>query len=159
MAYRYQEKISFHPVIKILYLAMLVLFAALLLRGEVDMIATVVLLPLVVAIALLFGRLVIDVDEDTLTTSFGYLGWPVQKIPLSQVENVEVVSYKPLRQFGGWGIRCGSFQGQRTSCYSMRGDRGVLLSVHKEIRVCMTKTHRFLIGSQTPESLAQALGS
>ncbi len=67
----------------------------------------------------------------------------------------EVVTYRPIRQFGGWGIRGGRFQGEFTGVYSLRGNRGLLLSLTKETRFSFFRARRLLLGSQEPEKLQQ----
>jgi hypothetical protein len=62
------------------------------------------------------------------------------------VQKIEVVTYRPFRDFGGWGIRAGR-NGERALC--ARGDRGVRLE--------LLDGTRLLIGSQTPEALATAI--
>jgi len=160
MPYRYREIVSFHPLVRALYVALIVIFVLSAPRdygGSAPFYANILIGGLIVGIGLIFGRLVIDLDEKNLTMTWGYLGWPKTRIPLEIIEKSETIDYKPLRQFGGWGIRCGRVQGQMTGCYSMRGNRGVLLSLNTEIRVTFARTRQFLVGSLKPERLQQAL--
>ncbi len=160
MPYRYQENVSFHPLVQILYFVMLAVFVVSMLGGERDptsMWAFFLVGPFLVGLPLVFGRLLIELDEKNLTMTWGYLGWPKTSIPLAIIEKSEIINYQPLRQFGGWGIRCGRVRGQVTGCYSMRGNRGVLLSLTTEIRVTLARTRHFLVGSLKPERLQQAL--
>ncbi len=106
---------------------------------------------------LLFGRLLIVINDNTLSISFGYLGILKKEIPLSEIREARVVEYKPLRQFGGWGIRSGKFEGKRTACYSMKGNRGLLLSLTHEIRTCLLKTNQVIIGCNFPEKLKESI--
>jgi hypothetical protein len=59
-------------------------------------------------------------------------------------------TYKPIREYGGWGIRCGFRKGAGRA-YNIKGNQGVQL-VFKNGR-------RLLIGSQKPDELAQAIKS
>jgi len=106
---------------------------------------------------LLFGRLLIKVSNNTLNISFGYLGMIKKDIPLSEIQEARVIEYKPLRQFGGWGIRSGKFEGEKTGCYSMKGNKGLLLSLTHKVRVCLLKTNRVIIGCNDPEKLKVSL--
>ncbi len=106
---------------------------------------------------LLIGQMVVTVRGEELEVSFGYLGWIKKRIPIPQIKGAEVVTYRPLRQFGGWGIRCGCFNGERVGCYSTRGDRGVLLTLSEDTRVCLFRVRRLIIGSQGPERLLEAI--
>ncbi len=159
MPYRYAESVTFHPVVQVLYVLMLVLLGVFLSVGPAPMVWPLLLVGLVlIAIPALFGRLVIDVDTENLTIRWGYLGWLQKVIPIPAIEKTEVVTYRPIRQFGGWGIRCGRFQGAWTTCYTLRGNRGLLLSLSTEMKFLFVATRRLLLGSQEPERLQQALG-
>jgi hypothetical protein len=111
-----------------------------------------------VTLPLLFGRLLIKVSNNTLHISFGYLGIIKKDIPLSEIQEARVIEYKPLRQFGGWGIRSGKFEGKKTGCYSIKGNRGLLLSLTHKVRVCVLKTNQVIIGCNDPEKLKVSLG-
>lgn len=160
MTYRYEEQISFHPIVKISYGAMLLALVVFALGERDDADVFLISLPIVailIAIPLLFGRLVFEVQEDAIRIRFGYVGWPGRIVPLGDVERTEVVTYRPIRQFGGWGIRGGRFQGEFTGVYSMRGNRGLLLFLTQDTRVFLFRTRRLLLGSQEPERLQQAI--
>jgi len=74
--------------------------------------------------------------------------WPIPvRIPIATIRACRPVSYRPLRKFGGWGVR-GSFSGIRA--YTARGNLGLLLYLDNG---------RTLIGSDDPERLARALAS
>jgi len=59
-------------------------------------------------------------------------------------------TYKPIREYGGWGIRCGFRKGIGRA-YNMSGNKGVQL-VFKNGK-------KLLIGSQRCDELAQAINS
>ncbi len=75
--------------------------------------------------------------------------WPFarRRIPIDEIVSYEVRTYRPIREYGGWGVRYG-FGG---TAYNMSGNRGVQLELADGKRV--------LIGSQRPEELAAALGA
>jgi hypothetical protein len=75
-----------------------------------------------------------------------HLGWKI--IPFSEIANAEAVTYHPLREYGGWGIRFGWRGGM---AYNIQGDQGV--------RITLNNGKKILLGSQHAEDLAQALGS
>jgi hypothetical protein len=56
--------------------------------------------------------------------------------------------YKPIREYGGWGIRCSFRNGK---AYNTSGDRGVQL--------VLRNGRRLLVGSQKPDELEQAIRS
>jgi len=89
-------------------------------------------------------RLEVEVREDALYVRFVPLR--TRRIPYSSILRCEACAYRPIRDYGGWGIRWG---GRRNWAYTMRGDRGV--------RLTLDGGHRLLVGSQTPEDLARAI--
>jgi hypothetical protein len=56
-------------------------------------------------------------------------------------------TYKPIREYGGWGIRC-SFTG-KGKAYNVSGNKGVQL--------VLTNGKKLLIGSQRPDELVAAI--
>jgi len=98
-----------------------------------------------VALYLVVFRLVVRVDDQGVTAEYGYLGWVKFRWRREQLRRCEATTYRPLRDFGGWGIRFGA---GGTRCYSARGNRGVLLETDKR---------RVILGSQRPEELAAAI--
>lgn len=91
------------------------------------------------------ARLITIVKRDGLFIRFKPIHFSLERIDLSTVESVEAVAYKPLSQFGGWGIRYGI----RSKAYNMSGNKGVRLS--------MGGGRSLLIGSQRPDELAAAI--
>ena len=107
---------------------------------------------------LLFGRLVIKVEDNTLKINYGYIDLIKKEIPLSEIKEIRVLEYSPIRQFGGWGIRSGKFEGEKTACYNLKGNRGLLLILSNKIRVCFMKTDRVIVGCEGAEKLKEAIG-
>jgi hypothetical protein len=66
--------------------------------------------------------------------------------PSATIVSAEAVAYRPLRQFGGWGIRFGR---GGTRAYPMSGDRAVKLTLVDGSEV--------YLGSLEPEALAGAI--
>lgn len=75
--------------------------------------------------------------------------WPIHRRPkpidLRRVEKVEPCRYRPLRDYGGWGVRCG----RNGAAYNVSGNRGV--------RLTYRGGETLLIGSQRAEELAAAI--
>ena len=80
------------------------------------------------------------------------LGWlfPMiwKRISLKDILESRCVTYRPLRDAGGWGMRFGRFEGRSCRYYNARGHEGVLIETPKR---------RYIIGSQTPERLGAAI--
>ena len=102
---------------------------------------------LCVAAAILFGvitmRQTTSVSPETVTVRFGPLY--TARIPVAEVASAHAVVYRPVRDYGGWGIRGTS----RRRALNTRGDEGVLLR--------KTDGSTVLIGSQKPRELLAAL--
>lgn len=102
-------------------------------------------LPLGVAWLLLAAKLTTTVDGASLQVGL----WPLHRRPkeieLSRVTTVEACTYRPLRDYGGWGIR----KGRSGWAYNVSGDRGV--------RLTYTDGETLLIGSQRADELAKAI--
>jgi hypothetical protein len=98
-------------------------------------------------IALLLMRMRTTVYGDRIVVQFGWTSLVRFTIPLSEVQSCRPLTYRPLREFGGWGIRR-DWGGRRA--YTMRGDRaGEVVTAKRTI----------LIGSAVPEQLCAAVNS
>jgi hypothetical protein len=102
---------------------------------------------LLVGIILLFFRMTTTVYRDRIVVRFGWTNLVRFTIPLAEVKSCRPVTYRPLLEFGGWGIRLG-WKGRRA--YSMRGNRAAEV---------VTTRRTILIGSDVPEQLCAAVNS
>jgi membrane protein YdbS with pleckstrin-like domain len=100
--------------------------------------------PLLVVVGLL--RMTTEVTPTDVRVWFGWVPTYRRFVPIGNVQKIEVVSYRPLADYGGWGIRSGR-DGERV--LNARGNRGV--------RLDLSDGTRLLIGSQRPEALAVAI--
>jgi hypothetical protein len=135
------ERQSFAPFV---YGLMLVLVAVLVFLPPHNAINIIPLVAVIVVGNLLYE--VTTVSRDVVTVRFGLL-FPlyVRTVRCDEIEGLEAVTYSPIGEYGGWGIRgIGA-----NVALNARGDRGVRLS--------LTGNRRLLIGSQRPEELAQAI--
>jgi hypothetical protein len=69
-----------------------------------------------------------------------HLSW--REVSIGEIASAEAVTYHPILEYGGWGIRIGC----RGWAYNVSGNRGVF--IRKKTGKC------FLLGSQRPEELA-----
>ncbi len=90
-------------------------------------------------------KLVIEVRADGLYVRFFPLHLSFRRIPLANVTRCEAVTYRPVRDYGGWGIK----GGRGCRAYTASGNRGV--------RIDYADGSHLLIGSQRPDELAQAV--
>ena len=70
-----------------------------------------------------------------------------RRIARKDIVSAMAVTYRPIREYGGWGIR----RGRAGWCYSVSGNRGVMLELRDG--------KRLLIGSQRAEELADVLNA
>ncbi len=87
-----------------------------------------------------------EVTPSELRVWFGWLPTYRRVVPVDTVRSVEVVTYRPIADYGFWGIRSGR-DGERALI--ARGNRGVRLE--------LTDGSKLLVGSQRPELLAAAI--
>jgi len=91
------------------------------------------------------SKLLTEVRTDGLWIHF-VLIWPERTIAWSQIKSLETITYRPIKDFGGWGVRWAA----RGIVYSARGKRGV--------RMVLASGERVLVGSQRADDLARAIG-
>ena len=93
---------------------------------------------------LLFAKLVVIVDDECVRIRWIPFAW--RTLRLMDIESAETRTYRPLREYGGWGVRLSLKNGM---AWNASGNRGVQL-VHGGGK-------RLLIGSQRPEELEAAI--
>jgi len=91
-------------------------------------------------------KLITDVRTDGIYVRL----FPVwsRAVALKDIVRSDPRRYRPLVDYGGWGIR---FGGHKKRAYNMSGNRGVELE--------LTDGTHLLIGSQRPEELASAINT
>lgn len=94
-----------------------------------------------------------EVRADGLYIRFFPFHRSFHRLPLADVSEIEAVTYRPVMQYGGYGIRYsfGSPGGTKGKAYNVSGGRGV--------RLTYTTNRHLLIGSQKPDELAAAIES
>ena len=105
-----------------------------------------------IAIALLFkvAKLETEVRSDALYIRYFPFHIDYKKFAKEDSSECYVRTYKPIREYGGWGIRY-SFRKGRGKAYNLSGNKGVQL-VFKNGK-------KLLIGSKKQDELAQAINS
>lgn len=96
----------------------------------------------------LMGQLRTRVTSEGIDIRWGFAEVIKKSIPFGKIEGVEAVTYSPIREFGGWGIRMG---GNKKKAWTVRGNRAVLL--------LLSDGTRFYLGSDKPERILQWLTS
>ena len=94
-----------------------------------------------------FGRLITEVRPDGVHVRWFPFHRSFIHFPVQSLERYEAITYRPIRDFGGWGIR----HRGGSKAYNVSGNRGVDLE--------FTDGKRLMIGSKKPEQMAQAIAS
>lgn len=88
------------------------------------------------------------VSDRDLTVTFGaFVPLYRRHFALPEIAAAEAVTYSPIADYGGWGIRGWG----RNIALNARGNQGV--------RLVLGDGRRVLVGSQRPQDLAEALGA
>jgi hypothetical protein len=103
-------------------------------------------IPIVILIGLygFFMPMRVEIDADAMHVRFGRFGWPRWIFPIDDIEGARVVTFRPIRDYGGWGIR----RGESGYCLNERGDSGVRFEY-------LNRT--YTVGSDDPQRLLAAL--
>jgi hypothetical protein len=144
----FEENQSFRqPWLWTLMLASLAgLVAALVLVPEARVPLLIVLGFSLAAFLLLFSmKMTVRVGDEFIYIRF----FPIWKktIPLAEIVRSEVRTYRPILEYGGWGIRYSPYG--KGWAYNVSGNQGVQLE--------LVNGKRILIGSQRAEELARAI--
>jgi len=112
-----------------------------------DTVMMIIALVFGVAFPVLFyvANLTTEVRNDGLFYRFFPFHLGFRRISPESLVGYEVRTYKPIRDYGGWGIR----YGRGSKAYNVSGNRGVML--------VLSDGQRLLIGSQKPDDLANAI--
>ncbi len=93
----------------------------------------------------LFGKLTIGVLPSEIRIAFGSLGLFRKSVPMERIRRVEAVRYKPLTEFGGWGIRVRP--GRRA--WTVRGNQAA--------RITLEEGPTLYLGSRNPQRLRERI--
>jgi hypothetical protein len=105
--------------------------------------------PIAIAVLFLLLKLETQVHTDGLYIRFFPVHIHFRKFSSEDLKECYARQYKPIVEYGGWGIRYGWFG--KGKVYNIRGNQGVQL-VFKSGR-------KLLIGTQRPQELEQAIRS
>lgn len=111
-------------------------------------VGTLVSLPIIAVMWLLFSVLRVTVSEGQVNVQYGLFG---PNIPVTSIESAEAVEYD-WKQFGGWGIRVNR---KGEWIYNMPGDRGRAVRIAWRDRKGKAKVT--YVGSLESENLAERI--
>lgn len=91
-------------------------------------------------------KLLIEVYPDQVLVQFQPL--ITRRIPVADIERLQLRTYHPIKEYGGWGIKGWSLD---KLAYNARGNQGVELTLRDGRSV--------MLGSQQAQALADAISS
>ena len=92
-------------------------------------------------------RLITEITDEGLKYWFPPLINKVKTIPRSMISEFQVRKYNPIGEFGGWGIKVGTFG--RGKAYNVKGNMG--------LQLLLKNNKKILFGTQRPEALKSAM--
>jgi hypothetical protein len=92
-----------------------------------------------------YGGLTVRVTRERVELRLGVFGIRLLRVAVDDVTRVQVHSFSPLRDYGGWGIRWSP----RGWAFFLRGNRGALIET--------VRGRRYLLGSDNPDRLAAVI--
>lgn len=100
-----------------------------------------------ICLPLLIGmcNLTTEIREDGVYFKFFPFHVKHRKILFSKIKSFEAITYRPIRDYGGWGIR----YGRKGLAYNISGNRGVLFE--------LSNGRTILLGSREADKFAAAL--
>lgn len=90
-------------------------------------------------------RLETTITKDEVQVLFFPFHLKKRTYPFSSIKKMEVITYSPIQDYGGWGVRL-SFNGK---AFNVRGDKG--------LKLYFDDRKPLLIGTQKPEELQKCL--
>ncbi len=91
------------------------------------------------------ARLMIHIDKRLISYRFAPFHRDFRRIAWNNVREAEVVTYRPIRQYGGWGIRLG----KEGKAFNVSGNKG--------LQLVMNNGERLLIGTSNEKELTAFL--
>jgi hypothetical protein len=87
--------------------------------------ALVICLFLLVFLLFGFAKLTTEIDRHSIAFRFFPFHFKFQQIGWDKIEKFEVITYKPIRDYGGWGIKFG----KKGKAFNVAGDKGLQLQL------------------------------
>ena len=101
---------------------------------------------IVMVLVVSLTNLVTEISSEGIS----YRMWPFHRTPRlikwDEVQDCEIRKYRPIREYGGWGVRIGA----KGKAYNVKGNMGLQLILDNDKGI--------LIGTQKPEELEEILG-
>ena len=102
--------------------------------------------PLIITALFLLLKLETEVKSDGLYVRFFPFHIHFKRFGREDLSEYYARQYKPIREYGGWGIR-----------YSLRNGKAYNVSGNKGVQLVLSSGKKLLIGSQKPDELEAAI--
>jgi hypothetical protein len=90
-------------------------------------------------------NLLVEISSEGIFVKFFPLHLSKKKIPFQEITSISAITFNPIRDFGGWGIR-----------YGTKG-KAYIVSENKGVQLEFKDGKKLVIGSKNSELLAQAI--
>lgn len=144
----YVERTPWPAWVRAIFWGLIALICFALLAGWDTSLPPIVRVPLALLVAgaaaglnALLGGLTVRVRHSDLLIHLGSVPFVRRRVPFDEILSASSVTYRPLVEFGGWGVRG---WGKRKA-WTARGDRAVALE--------LTGGRQLLVGSDYPQRL------
>ena len=115
--------------------------------SDTGLIGTTVLVTLMmIGVTVLFYKmkLVVEIRDDGIHYRYPPMIKRFRKISRDEIERLEVREYKPIKEFGGWGIKVGSKKYGKA--FNVRGNMGLQLYLKNGSRILFGTQRKAAIG-------------
>ena len=106
------------------------------------------IIPVAIIILLFTLKLTTKVKEDGIYFKFNILNSKFKSIKKEEIATYKIIKYKPLEEFGGWGIRF-AMKKNAGRAYNVSGNIGMQFE--------LKNGRKILIGTQYPEKFKNAV--
>lgn len=91
-------------------------------------------------------RLETSIDREGISFRFSPFHFKARQILWGEIETAWVREYRPIKEYGGWGIRVSIHNGR---AFNVRGNKG--------LQLVLKNGKKILLGTQEPEEMAKVL--
>ncbi len=99
----------------------------------------------IAAISILYTKLIVRIDKKSINIRFFPFMIKDKKLPLKDIQRYYIRKYRPIMEYGGWGIKWNS----NGRAYCIRGNMAIQLEFESGSKI--------LIGTQKPGELNAAM--
>lgn len=141
------EKQFFSPVLRVIIIAAVVLISAFSIVNRSDINSSPHFIPMIICVVISLFVFSMNLTFKIENNTFMYKLSPIHRkwrsIDISTITEASAITYRPIIDYGGWGIRYGA---KGEWAFNMRGNKGV--------RVKTNDGKSIMFGSQKSEELA-----